>query len=226
MNKEKTIKFLWISMWATLILMVVLKLTFNYYYPLVIENSKLLEISYWFDDNKIFTYIIGFIFYTANGILLSLCNLHTKWFKKKWHIILLMSISTIAFPFKYINTWIAFSITLLAYIVIPLFITDQPRKWIFITFILDNIFQILSNFVRGNSLLLCDTFIFNKIMAIDYYLMFIIYYIGGCHMGDITWLPWFTKKETVINAKIEKHNAKIKKLEAKKIELKNKCLKK
>ena len=58
-------------------------------------------------------------------------------------------------------------------------------------------------------------------MLIDYYLMFIIYYIGGCHMGLLTVLPWFTKKETVINAKIEKLQKKIKKLEDKK-----QCLKK
>lgn len=51
MNKEKIIKFLWYSMWITLLLMVVLKLTFNYYYPIVIENSKLLEISKYVDEH-------------------------------------------------------------------------------------------------------------------------------------------------------------------------------
>lgn len=40
-------------------------------------------------------------------------------------------------------------------------------------------------------------------------------------MGMGSWLPWFTKKETVINAKIEKLEKKIKKLEDKKL-----CLKK
>lgn len=80
MNKEKTIKFLWISMWATLILMVVLKLTFNYYYPLVIENSKLLEISYFIDTHPWLLFINDFISFTINGLLLSLCVLHEKWF--------------------------------------------------------------------------------------------------------------------------------------------------
>lgn len=221
MNKEKTVKFLWISMWATLILMVVLKLTFNYYYPIVIENSKLLEISYWFDKNIVLSAIIDYILYLGNCLLISLCVLKEKWFKKKWHIVLLLSIYTISFPFKYINTWIALAISLIGYIIIPLFITSNSRKWIFITFILDNAFQILSNIARGNSLVLCDTFIFNKIMAIDYYLLFIIYYIGVCCMGTITILPWFTKKETVIDAKIEKLEKKIKKLEEQK-----ECLKK
>jgi hypothetical protein len=53
-------------------------------------------------------------------------------------------------------------------------------------------------------------------MLIDYYLMFMIYYIGGNYMGNFTLLPWFTKKETVINAKIEKLQKKIKKLEEQK----------
>ena len=87
--------------------------------------------------------------------------------------------------------------------------------------IADNLFQTLSNFARGNNLIICDTFIVNFFMLIDYYLMFIIYYIGGCHMGLLTVLPWFTKKETVINAKIEKLEKKIKKLEEQKV-----CLKK
>lgn len=222
MKKDKTIKFLWISMWATLILMVILKLTFNYYYPIVIENSKIVNIGIYIDNNKWLYYPIAYCFYTLNGILLTLCNLHEKWFKKKWHLILILIISSIAFPLKYINAWISFFIILVNYIVIPLFITEKPKKWIFITFILDNIFQILSNFARGNNLIITDCgYLIKQFMMVDYYLLFIIYYIGGCHMGDFTWLPWFTKKETVINAKIEKLQKKIKKLEAQK-----QCLKK
>lgn len=221
MKKDKTIRFLWISMWATLILMVILKLTFNYYYPIVIENSKLLEISYWFDKYYFVSYIIDYIFYIGNALFLSLCVLHEKWFKKKWHLIILMIIYTIAFPFKYINTWIAFTISLISYILIPFIITKQKKCWIFITFALDNIFQILSNFVRGNDILIQETFLIEVFMSIDYYLMFIIYYIGGLYMGEKFVLPWFTKKETVINAKIEKLQKKIKKLEFKK-----QCLKK
>lgn len=225
MNKEKTIKFLWISMWATLILMVVLKLTFNYYYPLVIENSKLLEISYFIDSNKVLDHTINFVFYISNALLISLCTIQEKWFKKKWHMILLLSMYTIAYPFKVIP-WLSMIIVIIPYIIIPLFITQKKKRWIFIMFILDNIFQIATNYARGNVLIICDTALVRKLVWIDYYLLFVIYYIGVCHMGWEGVLPWFTKKETVINAKIEKHNAKIKKLEAKKIELKQKCLKK
>lgn len=107
MNKEKTINFMWWGMWSTLLLMVVLKLTFNYYYPIVIENSKLLETSKYIDNHKWLDYPLRFIVYTINGIFLSLCAIHEKWFKKKWHLILIIIFSTIAFPFKFINTWIA-----------------------------------------------------------------------------------------------------------------------
>lgn len=220
MNKEKTINFMWWGMWATLLLMVVLKLTFNYYYPIVIENSKLLEISKYIDNHKWLDYPLRFIVYMINGTFLSLCVLHEKWFKKKWHLILMLSVYSIAFPFKFINTWISLTISLISYIIIPLFITEKPKRWIFITFVLDNIFQILSNFVRGNGLIISNTYLIELFMWIDYYLLFIIYYIGGCYMGSMSILPWFTKKETVINARIEKLQKKIKKLEEQKLCLK------
>ena len=221
MNKEKTIKFLWISMWATLILMVVLKLTFNYYYPLVIENSKILEISYFIDKNPWLDESINFIFYTGNGIMLSLCLLHEKWFKNKLQFILMLGTSSLVFFAKLYNYALGSVLILIPYIILPIVITEKPKRWIFITFLLDNVFQILSNFARGNTLIICDTALIRKMMWIDYYLLFIIYYIGGIHMGMESWLPWFTKKETVINAKIEKLEKKIKKLEDKKL-----CLKK
>lgn len=221
MNKNKTIKFLWISMWATLILMVILKLTFNYYYPIVIENSKILEISKYIDEHKIVLYILQFIPYIFNGTFITLCVLKEKIGYKKWYIFLILFIYALAYPFKYINTWLALGISLISYIILPLIFTRNKRKWIFITFLIDNIFQILSNFARGNNLIIQDTFIIELFMQIDYYLMFIIYYIGVIYMGEMTILPWFTKKETVINAKIEKLQKKIKKLEDKK-----RCLKK
>ena len=221
MDKKKTIKFLWISMWATLLLMVVLKLTFNYYYPLVIENSKIITISKYIDNHIWLLIALQFIPYIFNGFFITLCVLQEKIKLKDKRIILILFVYIVAYPFKYINTWIAFSISLISYIILPLILTKYKRKLIFITFIIDNILQILSNFARGNNLIIQDTFIIELFMQIDYYLMFIIYYIGGIYMGEMTILPWFTKKETVINAKIEKLQRKIKKLEAKKL-----CLKK
>ena len=88
-------------------------------------------------------------------------------------------------------------------------------------FALDNVFQLLSNFTRGNGLILSNTYLIELFMWIDYYLLFVIYYIGVVQMGSMSVLPWFTKKETIINAKIEKLQKKIKKLEDKKL-----CLKK
>lgn len=216
MNKEKLIRFLWISMWCTLLLMVVLKLTFNYYYTIVIENSKLLEISYYLDERKWLTNLIEFIPYTCNATLLYLCAVREKWFINKSHAIIIYSLYACVYTAKAIDTWLGFAVSLIPYIIIPLFLTRNKKRYVFIMFILDNVFQILSNFARGNALIVNNTFITDRIMLLDYYLMFIIYYIGGCHMGMSTVLPWFVKKETAINAKIEKYKEKIKKLEAQK----------
>lgn len=215
MNKEKTIKFLWISMWATLLLMVVLKLTFNYYYPIVIENSKLLEISY-FIDNTCLYYIFNYLLYIINSTLIYLCSVKEKWFRNKWHLIIVLSAYTLAFPFKILNPWIGFVAILIPYLIIPLFTTHNKRYWIFVMFILDNLFQILTNYARDNSLIAEGTFLVVTFLWLDYYLLFVIYYIGGCHMGLGGVLPWFAKKETVIDSKIEKLQKKIKKLEEQK----------
>ena len=209
-------------MWATLLLMVVLKLTFNYYYPIVIENSKLLEISKYIDNNKWLLYPLDFIIYTINGVFLTHCILHEKLFKNNLKgIIIIMVVSSIVWIAKFINNEIGSLFIFIPYIILPLILTNKPRKWIIITFVLDNVFQILSNFTRGHEIIINETFLINTFMWIDYYLMFIIYYIGGNYMGLQSWLPWFTKKETVINAKIEKLEKKIKKLEEQKV-----CLKK
>lgn len=226
MNKEKTLKFLWISMWATLILMVVLKLTFNYYYPIVIENSKLLEISKYIDKHFWLDFSISYVFYMFNVLVISLCTLKEKWYRNKCHFIIIFGAYFIAYPIKVFYPTIGFFALMIPYIIIPLIITKNKKYWVFVVFIIDNVLQILSNFARGNALIICDTCLVKKMMLVDYYLMLLILYIGGCHMGWDTILPWFTKKETVIDAKIEKLQCKIKKLEEKKIELKSKCLKK
>lgn len=221
MNKEKIIKFLWYSMWITLLLMVVLKLTFNYYYPIVIENSKLLEISKFIDEHVWLDILINYILYMCNTIIIYLCSIQEKWFTNRVHMVIILLVYTLIYPIKIMNDWLGFILILIPYIVLPLFFTRKKKRWIFITFLIDNIFQILSNVARGNSIIINNTFIIERVMLIDYYLMFIIYYIGGCYMGWATVLPWFTKKETIINAKIEKLQTKIKKLEEKK-----QCLKK
>ena len=216
MNKEKIIKFLWISMWCTLLLMVVLKLTFNYYYPIVIENSKLLEMSKFIDEHVWLDIVLNYILYMGNTIIIYLCSIQEKWFTNRVHMVIILLVYTLIYPIKIMNDWLGFILILIPYIVLPLFFTRKKKRWIFITFLIDNIFQILSNVARGNSIIINNTFIIERVMLIDYYLMFIIYYIGGCYMGWATVLPWFTKKETVINAKIEKLQTKIKKLEEKK----------
>lgn len=221
MNKEKIIKFLWISMWCTLLLMVVLKLTFNYYYPIVIENSKLLEISKFIDNTPVLYYGLNYVLYCINTIVITLCCIQEKWYRKPKHLVLILISSTIGYIGKTVNVYLGTILILIPYIIIPLFITKKPKRWIFITFVLDNIFQLLSNFARGNNLIAEGSFLIVTMLWLDYYLLFAIYYIGGCHMGLGGLLPWFTKKETVINAKIEKLQTKIKKLEEKK-----QCLKK
>jgi hypothetical protein len=216
MNKEKTIKFLWISMWATLLLMVVLKLTFNYYYPIVIENSKLLEISKYIDERNWLDNLLAYPFYIFNCIFVCLCAIKEKWFTKKWHLILVILTYTILYPIKLYTKFVGTILIFILYFLIPLLITKNKKRWIIIMFALDNVFQLLSNFTRGNNMINTNTFIIRNCMLIDYYLMFMIYYIGGNYMGNFTLLPWFTKKETVINAKIEKLQKKIKKLEEQK----------
>lgn len=221
MDKEKIVRFLWISMWCTLVFMVLLKVTFNYYYPIVLNNSALLKLSTYIDTHPPLLFLNDFTSFMVNGLFISLCVLHEKWFRNWKQPVIMLGSLVIIFIIKWHLFTLGSILVLITYLVIPLFLSDNQKRWIFITFIIDNIIQILSNVSRGNNLIIQDTALIRNFMFIDYYLMFAIYYIGGIHMGMGSLLPWFTKKETVIDAKIEKLQSKIKKLEHKK-----ECLKK
>jgi hypothetical protein len=105
---------------------------------------------------------------------------------------------------------------IILYFLLPLIVTQQSKKYIFITFIIDNIYMILSNYNRDLGITTNNsTFLIEKICLIDYYILILTYYIGGVFMGMSTILPWFSKKETILKAKIKKYETKVEKLKAK-----------
>ena len=55
--------------------------------------------------NKWLEYIISFPFYIINSIVVYLCSVKEKWFKKQSHLILILLTYTLSYPCKIINPW-------------------------------------------------------------------------------------------------------------------------
>lgn len=213
---EKLIRYLYLILWVILVLNAFFKITFNYITPIVINNEKTLKLSIFIDNNYILKSILNYFFYMFNVLIISLCCINEKWYKRKEDLLLFIFVFTLCYFVKLYNFTFGSILGIILYFLLPLIITKQSKKYILMTFIIDNIYMILSNYNRDLGVTTNNsTFLVEKICYIDYYILLFTYYIGGVFMGMGTILPWFSKKETILKAKIKKYETKVEKLKAK-----------
>ena len=172
-NKSKLAIKLFIIVWVVLVVHIALKLTFNYWQPYIIPNEQLQAISDFIDANSVIKIVFDGIFYIFNGYIIICCCL------QKWQLGKKINIITLILMFiGYI--WVVFIentiTTLLLSIVYPLIL--NRKKWlpIMLTFILNNVFLLLSlwleSFVNTNDM---QSFI-QTLFLFDYYIMMILCY--------------------------------------------------
>lgn len=164
---------LFIMVWVVLLVHVLLKVTFNYWQPYVIPNEQLQYISNFIDNHKILIIILDSLFYIFNGYIMICCSL------QKWHLGKKLNILTlILLVLGYLwGTFVETTIfTIFLSIVYPLILNYKKWKYILLTFILNNLFLILS-------LWLCETinidtmpYIVNTLFVLDYYIMLVLNY--------------------------------------------------
>lgn len=166
---------LFILVWVFLILQVVLKVTFTYWQPYVIPTDSLELVGNYIDSNRWLEIILNGVFYVINGILMILCGLRQWWFKTKKEMIIII----ISILLGYICVVLGFSTitTLILSILLPLIIKPKNWLWILLTFIISNVFMILSfsleDLVNSNY----ENFIIHTFMQFDYYIMLVLNYI-------------------------------------------------
>lgn len=166
---------LFILVWVFLILQVVLKVTFNYWQPYVIPTDSLELVGNYIDSNRWLEIILNGLFYGINGILMILCGLRQWWFKTKKEMMIII----ISILLGYICVVLGFSTitTLILSILLPLIIKPKNWLWVILTFIISNVFMILSfsleDLVNSNY----ENFIIHTFMQFDYYIMLVLNYI-------------------------------------------------
>ena len=174
-DKLKLVKKLWYIVWATLFVMVILKLTFNYWQPYVIPNEKLQIISDFIDDNRWLQATLNGIFYFINGTIVILCSIKRWWYKNKIQAIIVSSIIMLSY-LHMIFFGQSSIFTLILSVVIPLILDFKKWVYIIITFIFSNVFLALSLFLEGFSNANEMNYLIRMFLQTDYYIMLILSY--------------------------------------------------
>ena len=162
--------------WFFLVLQVVLKLTFNYWQPYVIPTEQLQSVSDFIDSHIWLSTIINGIGYTINGIILLLCCLRQWWFKNKRETIIVIGLIILSYIYSQIFNEKVFN-TIFITIILPLILKPKNWIWVILTFIISNLFTILSFILEGFTNTNNVNFIISLFMVFDYYIMLILNYI-------------------------------------------------
>ena len=167
---------LFILVWVFLILQVVLKVTFNYWQPYVIPTDSLELVGNYIDSHRWLEIILNGVFYVINAVLVLLCCLRRWWFKDKKEMIISLIIIITCYILNItlnLNNITPFIIT----ITLPLILKPKNWLWVILTFIISNVFMILSftleDLVNSNY----ESFIIHTFMQFDYYIMLVLNYI-------------------------------------------------
>jgi hypothetical protein len=174
-SKSRLAVKLFIAVWIVLAIHIALKLTFNYWQPYVIPNETLGAISDFIDNNRWIEIILNGLLYVFNATVMLLCSIKCWWFKSKK--LALISISVIILCFLCNILFKTYDITpLITTIALPLII--DKKKWLYtlLTFLLSNVFMILSLFLEGFTNANEMPYIIAMFLCFDYYIMLVLNY--------------------------------------------------
>jgi hypothetical protein len=174
-SKSRLAVKLFIVVWVVLAVHIVLKLTFNYWQPYVISSDRLQAISDFIDNNRWIQTTLNGILYMISALLMILCSIKRWWFKSKKQTIIVISLIIFCFIFGLIfkNTTIN---TLFLTIVLPLILDKKKWLYMILTFILNNIFLLLSLWLEGFTTANDMTYIIRFLLNNDYYIMLVLNY--------------------------------------------------
>ena len=165
--------------WSALIICFFIKLLGGNYFEIFAKNEKFIELCNWVDGNFIGT-IIMYGFYWLNFYLISAIICEHKLSDKKLLITIPLAITSCFI--KGFSSIIGVIVETLFMIITPILIGDKGKKRIcirfVITYILMNVFQLISLFIRNFDVdLLGNSLCVNMLFQVDYYIMIILYYI-------------------------------------------------
>lgn len=172
-NKSKLAIKLFIIVWIVLAVHIALKLTFNYWQPYVISNDRLQVISDFIDANSIIKTILNGLLYIFNGYIMICCGLQCWQLGKKKNIITLI-ILILGF------LWVVFIeqniIAFVLSIIYPLILNRKKWLTIILTFILNNVFLLLSLWLEQFASVDDMNYFIRVLFQFDYYIMLVLNY--------------------------------------------------
>lgn len=202
-NFPKLIRNLWICLWIVLIILLVFKLLFHKWYPIVIENNFLINISNFMDTKFYRHFIFATIFYIFSNYFVTLASTRNKYFKLIY-LIPLIIISILNNILKYYNNTLGMLVEIIILIIFPIVYniihkTFKRMLWNILFPIIINIitmvWQLNILFIRDiNDLLKDMPFIISFTLQLDYYIFLIITWIGAVYIMSI-WGSWFFEEQ-------------------------------
>lgn len=167
---------MYILIWVVLLLQILLKVTFNYWKPYVIPTEQLQNISDYIDSHKWLKDTLDGVLYLINALLFTLCAIQQWWFRKKWHIILSLSVILLSYVFSVIFGH-SHVVSLVSVLGLPLVIDYKKWLWVILTFVLSDVFMVLSLWLEGISNTDYMNYIIKLFFQSDYYMMLVLNYI-------------------------------------------------
>ena len=167
---------MYLIVWAVLILQVVLKLTLNYWKPYIIPTEQLTHLSNFIDTHRWLEIICNGVLYTINALLVVLCSIQEWWFKSKWKAIVCLIVIILSYAQSIIFGHSSI-VSLIVTIALPFILNYKKWLWIILTFVLSNLFTIISLWLEGFTNTDNMNYIIKVLFQFDYYIMLMLNYM-------------------------------------------------
>lgn len=220
-NLRKLFLILFILLWAVLFALTIVKLLFNFWYPIIISNEPFMTFCNFVDKHEPIKFIIGMLFYIANLNITYLTSTSRFKYNSIKELSIINIIILVSYSIKYFS-WIGLIPEIAVLVVLPIIynIRHSNRKsklslalsilYPIIIYALLNVYQLNILFVRGLKDILTELpMVITYAMQLDYYVFLFILWIGGVlFMGWIAAGFFFSKSETELLAMREVELAK------------------
>lgn len=173
--KKHTYLILLITCWIILFISLGVKLLFNHYFEISVNNQTIIELGNYIDSIPVLKYIIVTILYIPGTYIFYLSVCKEEFFYDWWILLVSCLIPTT----KSYLPFVGFVLEILLVVVLPL-IRKHLTNWlrVLVGVALLMVYELLMLFLRNLGFYLGgDNIIIGEIMNIDYYIIVIIFYL-------------------------------------------------
>ena len=167
---------LFVLIWITLVIHLILKLTFNYWQPYVIPTPQLEELGNYINNHTWLRLLLDGSFYTLNSVVAMLCGTQQWKFKNKKQTIIVIAVIVTLFILNeslYLDDYTI----IIGCFILPLLVNYRKWIWILLTFIFSFVFLALSLWLEGFTNADNTNYIIKLFLQGDYYIMLALNYI-------------------------------------------------